>query len=396
MKFKEGEKVVLFLVNGWSLKPKKVGNIFFESKNPFFANLFHHHRSMPLIRDIGQKPLETLSAGKKVYSYQEDLKRKLVNFWQLPKVIKISDRLAKNGGRLWILIADQNLELTQVLVATNKIALKKIGLVNLGSQETTYPKNRRGDWLIFNQNDLKSERIPINPEDIVLYFCDLNEINLFRPYLMKLKYQPKTYLVLTDKNNLGQLNSIIENDNLANLAKEVNQKLSFSEIIVDPKNFKFSDLPKKDFTLINIPDSYFDTSSDWPELTRRRERIRHLISDIAYFTDRQLFLTSCFGQSETAENSEMLPFIFLNKKEFRGYVGLKTFNEKKNLLELYLQAENGLDDVAPTILNYLGLDIPSSMTGKSFLPKLFPENYLGDHQAIGLRVPASSRGFLFS
>lgn len=380
MNTKEGQKLVILLLDGWSLLPSR-SDFIFHPNNHFFRNLYQQNRSKPIAKNPQHHIEKTFLSGNQVL-HPKLLIRDLVQksqFWSNPQVTRITDSVKRSGGRLWFLVSDVDDRIKQIIHRSREVGLNKLGLFS--TRELPIDLHRRqliADILLTSAETPQSFKI--QPEDGVIYFTDLLETAQFKKYLNQQKYQPLRQLALTDENNLSFDEPIIS------------QKIvDFRQIIQDAGHNLYqsnchqslSNIPQEaDCIILSLNEDHFSPSLDFQTLHQRRENLVNLIEKLILANKFKIIITSRWGFDKNSPKLELLPFIFYDDEFSR--------QTTKSPIEQYLTNDYDLSNIGPTILEYLSIEKPSEMTAGSMLKSLFPEHYIGNHQHISIRQPAAS------
>ena len=229
----------------------------------------------------------------------------------------------------------------------------------------------------------------IQPEDVLIYFCDLADINQYNYILNRQPHSPLRSYVLTDESASGLIDPIFENISGQDFQKVLTDRgFLVSHHNIDPsKNFLLD--RQSDVALVNLPADYFDFELPTRFLNRRRQYLVSTMQNLLHESAYHIILTSRFGNpKKQSDNFELLPFIIIDSR-------LEHLQLIHSPIEQYLATRHTLADVAPTILELLGIQQPKEMTGRSMLKNLYPEHHIGDHAKISMRHPTPTPRSLF-
>lgn len=383
------QKAIILLLDGWSLTSKTFNCFFHKNNDQFFRLLFSNFRSLPIAKNYEFEPQKTFFAGKEIFNRRrliQDIQAPNV-FWRNPKINQAVLSLKRSGGRLWFLKDEPDQSFDQLFDQPQLHGHSKIGIYYQKEVSPFFRSvNHQSDLLITTP---PNRQLELKPEDILIYYCDFLEINQFHSILKRQRHRPLRSIVLTDNEERNLLEVIAENKlwpNLSTILLENN--FAVSDAIIDPVKQLDIDL-NADFILVYLPLDYFDFDLPMPILRHRREHLVQTIENLLHQNTHKVMVASRFGDPQNQSgNFELLPFIILDHK-------LDQNQKISSVIENHLCFGHTLADIAPTILDLFAVKKPAEMSGQSFLRTLYPENYLGDHGHLSMRLPSPTPRSMF-
>ena len=374
MYLKEGQKLAILLLDGWQLSPQRALNLFHPSSNPFFHNLWENHRSLILKSSTDLDPIKSFYSGQQILKPNKNKERFFKeNFLSSILRVKQVDSIQKNQGRIWFLLPGNYSSFQELNQGIKQLPFKKIGVGSNSWQKVelqNIPKTKDIQFIDLTKKN-KIEQF-IQPEDIVIYLCDLNEIDQFNQILSRQKYKPLDYLVLTDQENSQHFASLISTSPLNDIRSLFKDKaINVKEIELDSDHLpKQSD--EQQIKILTVPENYFKINNfSWSDVIKKRDHLARIISDLIRLNFDHLILLSRSGlisenqSPKSTTRSYYLPFIYFNHQPLQI--------KKRSITQESLTSNHHLVDVAPTLLNLCTISKPDSMEGNSFLSVLLPE-----------------------
>lgn len=384
------QKALLMLLDGWSLSPQNLNCFFHKNSDPFFRSLLTNFRSLPIAKKPEHHPQKTFFAGSDIF-HQRRLAQDVQtpkNFWQNSKLIQASDSLKRSGGRLWFLNYDPSEHFFNLIQEARNNGISKVGVYLSHLPENSLNWQRTVPDLV-TTTMVDHHQFKIQPEDVLVYFCDLADINQYHYIINRQPHSPLRSYVLTDESESGLIDAIFENKSGQNLQNILTDRgFSVSHHSIDPsKNILLN--RQSDIAFVHLPDDFFDFDLPTRFLNRRRQHLITTLQNLLHETAYHIILTSRFGNpKKQSDNFELLPFIIIDSP-------LEHSNIINSPIEQYFKTRHSLADVAPTILELLGIKQPVEMTGRSMLKNLYPEHYIGDHTLISMRHPTPTPKSMF-
>lgn len=382
---KAREKVYILIFDGWQLKPDHPSNFYSRRFSPYFDTIFHRYRSAPVIRESHVEPQKTFYLGSIVpradYQIKELLKRG--KFWELTSLQALRDYSNANQARLWIIFPDD--EQARALGNLSRSGFNKLGIVspNLHTDHF-YPPAL--DYRFFNFNQFTRENL-VEPHDNVIYFADCADWSRFYQLVKKQSSRPLNYYTITDEQEIGYFSTLLDNfeqQDLRHLMRE--NGLRVNEVWFEPNRVTEYPHNPSDVVIGYLPESYLNLSLS-PLIIRERLQLLTAAIDHLLMIKGLVILTSRWGIKDQTLKSELLPLVICDNRT-ENY-------RQKSIVEHWLDHQSTLADVAPTILDRLGIIPHSSMTGRSLMPKLYPETKIGEHSQLGLRLPELTSRYTF-
>lgn len=390
MYLKEGQKLIVLMLDGLNFSLGTNNSFFSKYYNPFFYNLFYNNRSLVLERKKFVNPVHTFYSGQEIMNHRflvKDLflKNQLIN----SKLIqKISDQLAKSCGRLW-LVADNIKLLNLVIQDINRSTIHKIGIISALPQNNLKGHLKK-DYQFIELNKFgQTKQKLIETNDIFLLLIDSQNINRFSNLIKNNSLRFNRFIVLTDEQNEGFFESVKSNNTKKDF-REILLQNNIKLIEIEINTLSDWQIPNvSQIVLISVNPAYLDLELPHRLTQERLKKIDNFIFQIYNDTSTRILITAKYGQRYlyNPDLAELLPFIIDEKK-----LPKQNF---KSPLEKYLKDNCSTADIAPTILDMLEIARPREVTGNSMLPNLFPEYYIGNHSDLGHRIPAASRKSMF-
>jgi len=366
-------------------------NCFFhKNSDPFFSSLLTNFRSLPVAKKTEHHPQKTFFSGSDIFHQKRLIQdiRQPENFWGNQKIIQASDSLKRSGGRLWFLNYDPDEHFFNILQEARSNGISKVGVYLSHVPENSLKWQRTVPDLV-TTTMIDHRQFKIQPEDILVYFCDLADINQYHYIVSHQPHSPLRSYVLTDEAENGLIDAIFKNKPGQNLQNVLSDRgFSTSHHSIDPaKNLAFN--RQSDVVFVHLPADYFDFDLPTRFLNHRRQYLVSTLQNLLHETAYRIVLTSRFGNpKKQSDNFELLPFIIIDSPSGQS-------NIIHSPVEQYLATGHTLADVAPTILELLGIKQPTEMTGRSMLKNLYPEKYIGDHALISMRRPTPTPRSMF-
>lgn len=384
------QKAIILLLDGWSLTSKTFNCFFHKNSDPFFRSLLSNFRSLPIAKNSQSEPQKTFFAGKEIFNRRrliQDIQAPNV-FWQNPKVSQAAQALKRSGGRLWFLKDEPDQYFNHLLDQPQLHSHSRIGVYYQKESSPFFQtSNQPNDLLIATTSNQR--QFQLEPEDILIYFCDLAEIDQFSSILKRQRHRPLRSIVLTDNEEQNLLEIIAENKlwpNLFTILSENN--LTVSDVIIDPAQ-KLQIGQNADLIFVYLPFDYFDFDLPTRILRHRRNHLVQTIENLLHQYTHKVIITSRFGDCQNQSgNFELLPFIIIDHQSAQD-------QRVASPIESYLSFGHTIADIAPTILDLFAVKKPAEMSGSSLLRTLYPENYLGDHVYISMRAPSPTPRSMF-
>lgn len=384
------QKVLLMLLDGWSLSPQNLNCFFHKNSDPFFRSLLTNFRSLPIAKKAEHHPQKTFFSGSDIF-HQKRLVQDVQtpkNFWQNHKILQVSDSLKRSGGRLWFLNNDPDEHFFNLIQEARNNGISKVGVYLSDLSENSLNWQRTVPDLV-TTTMVDHRQFKIQPEDVLVYFCDLADINQYHYIVSHQQHSPLRSYVLTDESESGLIDVVFENQFRQDLQKIlIDHDFSISHHSIDPTNNILLN-HQSDIVFVHLPVDFFDFDLPTRFLNHRRQYLVTTLQNLLHESAYHIILTSRFGNpKKQSGNFELLPFIILDSPSQHS-------NMINSPIEQYLATGHTLADVTPTIFELLGIKQPIEMTGHSMLKKLYPEHHIGDHALISMRRPTPTPRSMF-